>query len=497
MWISMNCKLKRQIEMPEIKKMIEKQHKLIKMKNILFFIPIIIIVLLGCLQKKASQPIRIDETNQTEFIEQVIRIDSVWAGHPVGFCLLTHGNRQYIAYYNANRNMVVGQRDLDDENFKIHILPPTSRETAGGTSTVLGWDSHNFLSLGIDKEGFIHFSGNMHVHPITYFKSSKPNDISSLVQEMKMVGSNERRSTYPHFMVSKEGELLFHYRDGGSGNGNEIYNIYSCETKKWSRLLETPLTDGQGLMNAYQSQPTVMSDGWYHVYWVWRDTLDCSTNHDLSYMKSPDLKKWFNAFGEPLELPATLDKKLVIVDPIPVKGGIINLAAKLCLDEKSKPVFAYHKYDSVGNIQFYTAQIKNDKWIYKQVTDWDYRWEFSGNGSINSEVQLKDFKRRNDGFYELDYWHIKYGNGSILLNNKFESCGKILKPEPFGSQLEVEGKFPGLLVQTSSDIGKPKEDETRYILKWETIDRNRDLPRPKPWPKPSQLYLYKLKKVDK
>jgi hypothetical protein len=390
--------------------------------------------------------------------------------------------------------MVVGQRNLDEDNFQLHILPPTSRKSAGGTSTILGWDRHNFVTLGIDKAGFIHLSGNVHVHPLTYFRSTVPNNISTLKQVFEMVGTEEKRTTYPHFMNTREGELLFHYRDGHSGNGNEIYNIYSTETKQWSRMLDVPLTDGKGLMNAYQTQPTLMADNWYHVYWVWRDTPDCSTNHDLSYIKSPNLKNWFNAFGEPLKLPATLDKKSVIVDPIPAKGGIINLAAKLCLDENNQPVFAYHKYDSVGNLQFYTAHTKSGKWIYKQVTNWDYRWEFSGNGSINSEVLLKEFKKRDDDFYELSYWHIKQGSGTILLNDKFENCGKVLKPAPFKSQLKVEGKFPGLLIQTSGDIGKPANDEFRYILKWETINRNRDRPREKPWPEPSQLYLYKLKK---
>jgi len=51
-----------------------------------------------------------------------------------------------------------------------------------------------------------------------------------------------------------------------------------------------------------------------------------------------------------------------------------------------------------------------------------------------------------------------------------------------------------LLVQTSSDIGTPEEENIRYVLKWETINRNRDKPRPKPWPEPSPFYLYKLKK---
>ena len=259
-------------------------------------------------------------------------------------------------------------------------------------------------------------------------------------------------------------------------------------------MLDVPLTDGQGLMNAYQTQPTIMKDGWYHMYWVWRDTPDCSTNHDLSYMKSPDLKNWYNAFGEQIKIPATLDEKSLIVDPIPPKGGIINLAAKMVLDEKNNPVFAYHKYDSVGNLQFYTARIIDEKWIYKQVTNWDYRWEFSGNGSINSEVRIKGFNKRSDGNYEIDYWHIKYGNGTILLNDKFESIGKVLKPKPFGTDLKIEGTFPGLEVRTTGDLGNTEDENVRYVLKWETIDRNRDRPREKPWPESSQMYLYKLKK---
>jgi len=442
--------------------------------------------------KNPAEPIVIDESDQGEEIIQAILIDSVWAGHPVGFCLYTYENRQYIAYYNATRNMVVGQRDLEDDQFDLHILPATTRDEAGGTSTVLGWDSHNFVTIGIDKEGFIHLSGNVHVHPLTYFRSTRPNDISTLEQVFEMVGTEENRTTYPHFMLTKDEELLYHYRDGGSGNGNEIYNIYDCATKTWSRMLDVPLTDGQGLMNAYQTQPMVMKDGWYHMYWVWRDTPDCSTNHDLSYMKSPDLANWYNALEKKVTLPATIDQKSLIVDPIPPRGGIINLAAKMVVDENDNPVFAYHKYDSIGNLQFYTARISADKWLYKQITNWDYRWEFSGNGSINSEVRIKSFNERSDGNYEVDYWHIKYGDGTILLNEQFESIGKVLKPEPFGTNLEIEGTFPGLLVQTRGDLGDSGEENTRYVLKWETLNRNRDKPRPEPWPEPSRLYLYKL-----
>ena len=446
-----------------------------------------------CVRDKDQKNLIIDESDQTESIISSLKIDSVWAGHPVGFCLLSDGDRQYIAYYNAERRMVVGQRNLNDKGFSLHEMVPTYRETSGGTSTVLGWDSHNSVILAVDKDGFIHLSGNMHVHPLTYFKSTEPFDITTLEQVRSMTGTNENRCTYPRFAKTREGELLFHYRDGSSGSGNEIYNIYSCETKQWSRLLDTPLTDGKGLMNAYQSEPTIMSDGWYHVYWVWRDDPDCSTNHDLSYMKSPDLKSWYNADGKPVTLPATIDDKSIIVDPIPVKGGIINLAAKLCLDEKNNPYFAYHKYDLNGNLQFYVASIVDKMWVSKKVTDWDYRWEFSGGGSINVEVRLNDFRKRGDGYFELSYWHIKYGSGTLLLNDKFEICGIVKKPGSFTSTIEKEGTFPGLEIRTAGDIGKPEEQGVRYALKWETLPANRDRARPEPWPGPSQLYLYKLK----
>jgi hypothetical protein len=457
------------------------------MKTRLHLFAILILVLFVCGRGQSTDSV------VSESIIQTIKIDSVWAGHPVGFCLYTHGDRQYIAYYNSDRNMVVGQRNLGENNFSLHVLRPTRRIFNRGTSTVLGWDSHNYVTIGIDRQGFIHLSGNIHVHPLTYFRSTAPHDISTLEQVFEMVGTQEKQTTYPRFMLTKEGEILFHYRDGRSGKGNEIYNIYSCETKTWSRLLDVPLTDGRGLMNAYQTQPTVMKDGWYHVYWVWRDTPDCRTNHDLSYMKSPDLKKWYNAFGEEIELPATPDKKSLVVDPIPVNGGIINLAAELCLDGSNRPVFAYHKYDAAGNLQVYTAQIKDDQWRYRQVTDWDYRWEFSGFGSINVEVRIKGFKKRNDGMYEIEYWHIKYGNGAILLNDKFEPVGEVSKI-PFEESLIIEGTFPGLGVRTKVDLGKSQSENTRYLLKWETLGRNRDRPRKKPWPPPSQLYLYKLKK---
>ena len=436
----------------------------------------------------------LDERSQTGTTEQIIPIDKVWAGHPVGFALLTHGNRQYISYYNAERHIMVGQRNLSDKIFELFEIPPYPRKSRKGTSTVLGWDSHNSITMEVDQAGHIHWSGNMHVNGLTYFRTTRVGDISSLKPLHRMVGREEDRCTYPRFIKTVDGVLIFRYRDGGSGNGNDIYNIYSTSTRKWTRLYDTPLTDGLGEMNAYASQPLLMKDNWYHMYWVWRNTPDCSTNHDLSYIKSPDMKRWYNVRGELVQLPVTFENKSVIVDPIPVKGGIINLAARLCLDHNNHPIFAYHKYDQEGNLQLYTARFTGKTWDTHQITDWDYRWEFSGNGSINTEVSLGEFSRREDGNYELSYRHVKYGRGTLLLDRELHKIGRVMKPLPFTTGLDIEGEFPGLQIQTATDLGTSGEKGVSYYLKWETLNRNRDRPRPEPWPEPSQLYLYKQQK---
>jgi len=469
----------------------------------------VVMILICCFFIECSEGLKkqiiIDETHIKEEVVQTIMIDSVWAGHRVGFCLYTHSDRQYVAYYNANRNMVVGQRNVDESQFSLFKMPAPPRDVNAKeksrrfSATEVGWDSHNSITLAVDKEGYIHLSGNMHVDSLTYFRSKKPNDISTLTRYFPMVGSKELRATYPKFMLTREKGLIFHYRDGSSGNGNEIYNAYDTTSKKWSRMLDVPLTDGKGLMNAYQSQPELREDGWYHVYWVWRDTPDCATNHDLSYMKSPDLKNWYDAFGNPIVLPATLDKKSLIVAPVPPGGGIINLAAKLCLDRDKKPLFVYQKYDANGNLQLFIAQIKDQKWVSHVITDWDYRWEFSGNGSIKNEFKINSFNRKSDKYFQVSYWHIKYGEGTLLLDNNLNPIGKILQsPKLFSSRSndtieEDEGDFPGLQNIISNDIGIDNEPGFRYVLKWKTLGSNRDKPREKPWPSPTHLYLDKIK----
>ena len=441
-------------------------------------------------------------------IKEKIVLGNIWSAVSVGFCLLTHKNRQYVAYYNADRQTVVGMRDLSDDSFIQATLRSKSDQAPGrhSSSTVQGWDSHNYLTMTVDAKGYIHLAGNMHASPMTYFRSREPGDIMTMEQISPMVGPNEKHCTYPKFMTGPDAALLFHYRDGGSGNGNEIYNIYDSETGKWKRFLDTPLVDGQGKMNAYQNGPRLGPDGCYHLLWMWRDTPDAATNHDLSYARSRDLKHWENAAGDPLTLPLTIHSKGTIIDPVPPGGGIINTVHRFGFDSKNRVVVTYHKHDEHGNTQAYAARFEGKGWKIKAISDWQGRHIFKGGGSgpstYGTRISLGTVKQHGKGKLALPFSHWKAGRGLLVFDEEtFARIGvepqEKETPRCPPSLAQVQSDFPGMRVRWREDSGTPPDDSGHYVLRWETLGPNRDRPRPKPWPENSELVLYKIARDEK
>ncbi|MDP7288481.1 MAG: BNR repeat-containing protein [Phycisphaerae bacterium] len=419
-------------------------------------------------------------------VGESLDISRVEAGFPVGFCLLTHGKLQYVAYYDEQHRMTVASRTLDSKTWKYQILP-----------SKVGWDSHNTVTMAIDDDGYIHLSGNMHCVPLIYFRTSKPGDIASFQRIKAMTGKNERRCTYPHFMRGGAGEFIFHYRDGGSGNGNEIYNVYDCKTKTWRKLLDKPLTDGRGKMNAYMHGPKLGPDGYFHMTWMWRDTPDCRTNHDISYARTKDLINWETVAGKPIKLPISLkETKGVIVDPVPSGGGIINVTGWAGFDSKKRVVVSYHKFDAKGNIQAYVARFESGKWKISCVTKWDYRWNFHGNGSINVEIRVGTVIPAGDGKLHLPYRHVKYGGGMLVIDEEtLKPLGGVAKRQKSSIPAAIrkrESKFKGIGVRTAGDSGASGQAGVRYILRWETLGRHRDRKPKGPLPEPSMLRLIKI-----
>lgn len=439
-----------------------------------------------------------------------ILISTVWSGHPVRFDLLTHNEHQFVAFYDADRKMTVGQRTSNDEPFQLVRLEGKWLEARKRLSTDIAWDSHNSVTMAIDREGYIHLSGNMHVDPLIYFRTAKPRDVTSFKRVDHMVGKNEDRCTYPVFMRGPENELVFRFRDGSSGNGVDYYNQYDESTGAWHRLVDVPILDGMDAMNAYARMPELGPDRLYHMVWMWRDTPDCATNHDISYARSRDLVSWEAGDGSALTLPITVESKPAIVDAVPPGGGLINMCQSLGFDSSNRPIISYHKHDEQGNTQAYASRLEECVWKVYLLSDWDYRWDFGGGGSIGAEIRLSGARTREDGYLSMTWWHLKKGSGvweideaTLQVVGAYPETKSDLPEELMTPTLD----YPGMTVRTASGRRDTQDDTDDFydektsghsggetlLLRWETLSANRDKPREE-IPPPSELRLYVLGK---
>lgn len=403
------------------------------------------------------------ESHSPAIVEQVF-VDSVWAANGVGFDIKTLGDKQFVAYFDRSRMMTVASRDIGSDEWAKQILP-----------NQLMWDSHNSVKLGIDEMGYIHVSGNMHVHPLAYFRSTKPYDVHSMVQVNEMVGKDEDSVTYPNFFHDKWGSLFYSYRAGTCGNGNIMVNRYLPGEGRWERFLGESLFYGieENDDRAAYHHWVKDSKGDFHFAWIWRWTPDVETSHQICYAKTPDLKNWKNAAGEPVSLPFRPDDERVIVDGTPSRGGMHNSRYRLILTDEDEPIIGYVKYDENGMTQLYLAGFRDGEWISRKISDWDFRWEFIKGGAfmtIGGSFRFAGIS--GDGLLAIDWATEKGESGRYTIDPEtLEHSDKPARiipryPVDLGNRM---GTDPQMSVRLAYDKGGAHMDGSRYVLKWETL----------------------------
>jgi hypothetical protein len=322
------------------------------------------------------------------------------------------------------------------------------------------------------------------------FVSDPSGDVRTLKRATKLVDVGlERSMTYPIFLRDRAERLIFKYRDGSSGNGNEIYDVLNAKEGRWSRLTSAPLVDGEGQRNAYFMGPVIGPDSWFHIAWVWRETPMAETNHDLSYAKSPDLVHWFKADGTPLTLPIKL-KDAEIVDPVPEKGGMINNNTLIGFDEQANPTITYHKFDKAGDTQIFLARHRGKQWDIAQVSDWkNYRWDFSGGGSLNAEIFVGGAQPIGEGLLKVPVIRLGQSIDFVVRSNDL-SLVEARPVQSLADQLKRTIKSPeGMQLNVVNAAGDHGEI---YALAWSARPPRRDMAAPD-IPDPTTLFFLTLR----
>lgn len=305
---------------------------------------------------------------------RVVPIAQGWAKSQINAVIFrknsvtSFGGFQYAAFYDAGSRVVLAKRKLRSTKWAIKVT-----EFTGDTA-----DAHNSISLAVDGRGALHLSWNNHNTQLRYARGSEPGSLE--LNETPMIGDAlERRATYPEFYNMPNGDLMFLYRDGASGSGNLVLNRYDARAGKWSRI-QSNLIDGEGKRNAYP-QTTVDSSGNIHVSWVWRESPDVASNHDLCYARSKDGgKTWQRSNGERYQLPITA-ATAEYVYRIPQNSELINQAS-MAADSDGRAYIATYWRDQTSSVpQFRLVYFDGKAWQTSQVSNRTTPFTLSGGGT--------------------------------------------------------------------------------------------------------------------
>jgi BNR repeat-containing family member len=266
--------------------------------------------------------------------------------------LTSYKQYQFTAYYDADGYLVVGKRKTNSNHWQ------TVKTPYRGNSK----DAHNAISIAVDGDGYLHVSWDHHNSRLRYAKGISPLSLT-LGKEEPMTGIEELKVTYPEFYNFPNGNLLFFYRSGFSGRGNIVINSYDVNSKKWSQLCKN-LLDGEHQRNAYW-QSCIDDKYIIHLSWVWRESGDVSTNHDLCYARSKDGGiTWEKSTGEKYVLPITAATS-EYAWRIPQKSSLINQTA-MTADKNGNPYIV--TYWSENEIPQYQIVYLNDGFWKKENT---------------------------------------------------------------------------------------------------------------------------------
>lgn len=282
--------------------------------------------------------------------------------------LVTHGDEQYISYYDADGYLVLGKRKLGSDQWTLHRT-----QYKGNVK-----DAHNIISMMVDGDGYLHVSFDHHGHPLNYCRSLAPRSLE-LGEKEQMTGVDEGNVTYPEFYPLAGGDLLFAYRSGSSGRGNLVMNRYSLKDKKWSRVQDV-LIDGEDERNAYW-QLYVDERGTIHLSWVWRETWHVETNHDLCYARSFDNGvTWYKTDGTRYELPIR-QGNAEYACRIPQNSELINQTS-MSADADGNPYIASYWRDATSDVpQYRIVWHDGQAWHSRQVSQRTTPFSLKGGGT--------------------------------------------------------------------------------------------------------------------
>lgn len=325
--------------------------------------------------------------------------------------LTTHGNVQYAAYYDEDQFLVLAKRKSGTKKWMV------LRTEYKGDAT----DAHKSISIITDGDGYLHVAWGQHNNALNYAVAISPGSLT-LGKKSFMLSVKENKVSYPEFYNLSNGDVLFLYRDGGSGNGNLMLNRYDLRNKAWVRVQDN-MIDGQGKRNAYW-QMALDQKGTIHLSWVWRESPDVASNHDMCYAKSANGgKTWQNSEGTNYTLPITASNAEYACK-IPQKSELINQTSMFADDKGQVFIASYWRNEAEAVPQYHIIFKDEAGWKVKDLGFRSTPFSLSGGGTKRipiSRPQIIAWTKGKDQAVGLIFRDSERGNKvSLALNENIK-----------------------------------------------------------------------------
>ncbi|MEQ8546260.1 MAG: BNR repeat-containing protein, partial [Cyclobacteriaceae bacterium] len=282
---------------------------------------------------------------QTSTYEKTVVSSSVWSENPVIATstqqngMAVYENYVYMVYYNTDRNMCIARNSNYGVGEWVTVVLPHVYEQRRLSNGDIVYDNHNTPNIAISpNDKRIHLAFDLHAADLRYIISdenaaiaSDANFTASLFSATRnYLQSSERAitlTTYPRFFVGADNKLFIMYRVGGSGSGDTFLGEYKDDGFWFS---PGKLISRDGNYNGSTSRCAYFNDVHYadgkiYLTWVWRETPDGTTNHDLMFAYSDDNgQTWRNSAGTSLAIPMSLNSPGINVATIPTGSGLTN-----------------------------------------------------------------------------------------------------------------------------------------------------------------------------
>jgi hypothetical protein len=303
-------------------------------------------------------------------------------------------NYQFTAFYDTSRNLIIGRRALGSNTWQ------TFNSGISIASTEIT-DDHNVIALAVDSAGYMHVSWDMHNVTLNYGISTAPvttptlgsvtfnqQTAASAPTLFPNAGGTTNEVTYPQFYrIPNSNNLLFTYRNGGagggSGNGNQYFDVYNPATHAWTNQLV--INGEQTNVNAYLNSLAYDSHNNLLMTWTWRATPNWQTNSNILFAQSPDNgTTWYRQGGTTqYALPilqnttagGTAAQVAQVVKAIPQNSSFINQTS-MTIDGNDHPLVAtywapnWNPATSSGdpNRQYMLVYYDGSQWRTSQVS---------------------------------------------------------------------------------------------------------------------------------